>query len=1509
MKKIILSFLFFLAFLFVANAQLITSFSDDDDKFIKELNSFLSNTDKQKAKEIIEEFKIVWESDTLFTKEQKKIIHTLSNRMLKKKCRSYPHFSTFLKTLIAYTKTDMNNENYENWRKGYSALLKNKKASLRIIEYFLRTSESLWKDNVIYRSSSTEWKVDNNNYKYVFDGNNIKIVFGEVNLTCYAKRDSAIIFKTQGIYDPLKIKWTGVNGKVTWQRAGFEEDKVYAYLGKYQIDMKKSNYKADSVTFVNTKYFNEPLMGKLEEKVMADVKPEKASYPRFESYTKRFNIENIYENINYSGGFYMKGAKFLGKGDEKQNAYLYIYREGEIFLTTASRMYVFREDRIIAEKAAITFRLDTDSIYHPGLTFKYLVNKKTVTLIRDKKGLALSPFINTYHGIDMDVEQMTWKIDEPMIKLSALKSTSNINNSSFESSNYFRINRYFELQMNSEKNPLVEVRNYTRKYQTEVFTVEEFANYLRASLQQTKWYLMNIAFKGFVSYNFDNDEITVKPKLYNYIQASIGKRDYDVIKFESRTQGTENAKLSLLNFDLQIQGVEEIFLSDSQNVVIYPRGREINLRRHLNFDFDGKIRAGYFLFSGSNFFFDYEKFKIDLTDVDYVKMRVPSDKIDQNGMPIHVFVKNIIENVTGDLMIDDPNNKSGVKPHPEYPIFNSKKDAYVYYDNKKIFGGVYSRDIFYFQIYPFTMQKLDNMRKDELEFKGYFVSGGIFKPFEDTLRLMPDYSLGLIRKSPPEGYQVYGGKGKFTNDIILSNEGLKGSGTFDYITSTTTSDNFIFFPDSMNAFAQEFVVKEQKSGVEFPSVKGEGVDIHWMPYKDELFASDNKSPITMYDNNVTLHGTAKVQPDGLSGWGKLEFENAELLSDMFSFKNTAIDADTAFFNLKTLGTNDMSFKTENVKAHVDFEKRIGEFQSNGEASFVEFPQNQYICFMDQFNWYMDKEEIEMSASNKALDKLSLNKDTLSPTELEDIQLEGSQFISIHPRQDSLSFVAPSAKYSLRKNIINAKDVKFIRVADATVYPGDGHVIIEKKAKMRTLTDAKIIANITSRFHTIYNATANIYGKKDYTANGDYEYIDEINRKQIIHFDVIGVDSTIQTYATGSIGITDGFTLSPNFDYTGKVKMIASKQNLIFKGSAKIKHECEQIKPMWVKFESEINPKDIYIPISETPVDINNNALHAAFMITNDSAHIYPAFLNKHKKYSDTEVVSANGFLYFDKSSGKYKISSKEKLVEFNMPGNYISIHKSICNMYGEGKVNLGVNLGQVKISSVGNVTSSMDSSDVNFDIFLVLDFFFNNKLLEIMADAINATATEPVDFERIEFTKGMIELVGEEKANEFISNLSLGTFKKFPKELEKPIVFSDIKMHYNGASHTYTSDGPLGISNILKKQIHKFVDGHIEIIKKRSGDIFTLYMQLNESNWYFFTYRGGVMRVVSSNQEFNNIIKEMKPDDRKLKVEKGEKPYSYYPATPSIVKKFLKKFEEEEPDENDNENYDEEEEE
>jgi hypothetical protein len=144
-----------------------------------------------------------------------------------------------------------------------------------------------------------------------------------------------------------------------------------------------------------------------------------------------------------------------------------------------------------------------------------------------------------------------------------------------------------------------------------------------------------------------------------------------------------------------------------------------------------KLELDYLFFSGKKFSFEYDNFKINLVNVDSLRLMAETGKVDMYGNKLIKNVRTLIENITGDLLIDKPFNKSGVKSFPEYPIFNSTKDSYVYYDKNSILEGAYSRKDFYFQVYPYVLDSVDNFRKEGLEFKGYFVSGGIFPPFEE----------------------------------------------------------------------------------------------------------------------------------------------------------------------------------------------------------------------------------------------------------------------------------------------------------------------------------------------------------------------------------------------------------------------------------------------------------------------------------------------------------------------------------------------------------------------------------------------------------------------------------------------------------------------------------------------------------------------------------------------------------------------------------------------------------
>ena len=70
------------------------------------------------------------------------------------------------------------------------------------------------------------------------------------------------------------------NGSVTWERAGLAKEEVYADVKGYKISMKSAGFTADSALFYS-KYFENPILGKVSENVLSNRGIEKVTYPKF----------------------------------------------------------------------------------------------------------------------------------------------------------------------------------------------------------------------------------------------------------------------------------------------------------------------------------------------------------------------------------------------------------------------------------------------------------------------------------------------------------------------------------------------------------------------------------------------------------------------------------------------------------------------------------------------------------------------------------------------------------------------------------------------------------------------------------------------------------------------------------------------------------------------------------------------------------------------------------------------------------------------------------------------------------------------------------------------------------------------------------------------------------------------------------------------------------------------------------------------------------------------------
>ena len=123
----------------------------------------------------------------------------------------------------------------------------------------------------------------------------------------------------------------------------------------------------------------------------------------------------------------------------------------------------------------------------------------------------------------------------------------------------------------------------------------------------------------------------------------------------------------------------------------------------------------------------------------------------------------------------------------------------------------------------------------------------------------------------------------------------------------------------------------------------------------------------------------------------------------------------------------------------------------------------------------------------------------------------------------------------------------------------------------------------------------------------------------------------------------------------------------------------------------------------------------------------------------------------------------------------------------------------------------------------------------------------------------MAEILGKERGDKALSELNLyGNYKKFPDELEKAIFLGDVQMNYNKKTKSFISNGKIGVANLFKNEIYRYVGGIVQIKKQKAGDMLDLYLELDQGTWYYFNYFKGVMSVISSNQAFNNDVKEVK---------------------------------------------------
>lgn len=1512
-----------LAILGCAYQSSAQTYSQNREKFVKEyqkqVNEFGSKESQKLAKDQLGP--LLLESSNFPDRYFTQMINTC-NKLIEKRFGTDPEVIDYVFSVYSFVNKGLSESSYDAWHASVDKLIENRNKTK--LTKFLEFSSGFFSEGRINESSDFAWYYLGGSYEFETQKNAI-IKFTGGDLVCRVITnsntskeravDSIRVYQTTGEYDPALQKWKGRGGKITWERVGLDDTENFAELNAFSISTKRSAFNVDTVT-LSSSYLASPIQGRLAERATKRNDTDPQLFPQFLSFKQDVVIEDVVENIDYVGGFELKGASFFGTGNEKNPSRIEISKDGKPFITAKSAQIVVDKDRIRIEKAETSLYLNTgDSIYHPGADFSYDRIKKEVQMSRTNTGIGQAAFQDKYHQLEIYVSKIIWVEGTDKLSFTYEFGTGPEKRiARFESSKFFDERLYDRLQGLSSVHPLVAIANYSYKYDEETMKAGTAATALGLTKEQATPTLIQLSNLGFINYDTERDLVHVNDKLVTFVEAKAGTKDYDNIIFVSdqrpksppqldgktaieirqddylsyldsvfsdlnnqRRLMTEYASMDLATLNLKIQALDRVGISQRKNTTIIPDRSEVVVKENRNFDFSGWIFTGKAEINAVAANFTYDDFTIALLDTRETVFNVePFRKEHGPGL---VRMKSELAGVSGKLIVDHKNNKSGKNDlFDMYPRLIVENKTRIYYNDKSIYRGAYDSTRFYYTVEPFVKDSLHKFDRNNLRLNGDLTSAGIFPKMKQELKVMPDYSFGFNTEAPAGGYTFYGSDAKYDNIILLSNNGLQGAGKIDFIHSTSQTlktSLFAFLPDSTVGIV-DFVNLAHETSVEFPPVISDEAYISYVPKEDLLrVRSLPKKNLKFFDGESELRGGIEIRPEGMTGKGLMDMSGAIVISDDFNFKRWDIDADTASFDLKNNNPENteedpLAFNTKNVSAHISFKDRIGEFNSNQGESRVEFPVNQYMCLMDKFKWYMDNDEIDMERAQ--------NKDIAID---QGVDLKGPNFFSTHEKQDSLQFMAPKAKFNVRKKVIYCSDIEYLDIADARIYPDSMKLTIRKRAKIDKLENATIVANYITKYHKFDEAEVEIKARRDYSASGRYPYYDIDSNVYYVIMNNIKPDTAYQTTASGIVKQEDNFKLSPQFDYYGDMMIAAANPLITFKGATRINHDCDKFDRNWMAFTSEIDPRNIQVPVSQEMKDLEGGSISAGIVWRNspatDSLSLYPTFLSSLVDPNDPIVMTAAGYLQYNTDAKEFQIGSREKLVNRLEKGNFIALHTESCSMNGDGEISLGMDFGDVEVDAVGVVNYNQSTGETSMNITARMKMALDKNMMEDVAKRINGLeGMKDADFNSTTLEQAIRTWDDTKTADDFKAKfLTDGEVKKVPKGLNHSMTISGIRLSSfsgNQINGLITNVQSAVLVNMYGEPVMKYVPFRAffqQIYSGGGGDKFNLLIDIPGGMDYFMNYsmvkKDGTLLISTGDTELSTTISEMKDDKKKTK--------------------------------------------
>lgn len=1011
----------------------------------------------------------------------------------------------------------------------------------------------LLRDGCLYRGTAARWQAEpSGSFTFEDKAAGPAFYFRETDLVCRSAQDSMRLYAVSGFYYPVEDRFEGQGGTVYWIRAGLSPDSCHTRLENFSINLRQGRYQAEGAVHSNLYLFPRSLTGTFSDRLTAGNQRLKNLYPRFASQGESLSIAGIFEDMDLSGPFAQTGNR-IHFGSEGMPAVLQV-REGNLLRGRfVSNRFQVERGRIGSSQARFALYLEGDSLYSPSVSMRYEASGR-VFHIGEAQGTGLSvPFIDTYHRLRMELEAMRWHVGRGEVEIGLLEIPGRVGTVSFKSLDLYSPRELGIMMQGMEQNPLYLLASFAKRKKSNTLDIDALARMLGSSSTQALALLHPLIAYGYVSYDPAGKEVELLPQLFHALDVTAGDADFDEIEFKTTEEGIVKAVMRLDSLDIRMEGVPFVRLSSKQDVYAMPADSVVHIYKNRDFHFDGYFHAGIFNYRIRGGRFYYDRFQVDIADVQQLGLEVA--RMEEGELRKHA-VESVIRSLSGTVCIDDPGNKGGRKDYPEYPIFESKQPAYVYYDTPRIQQGAYAADSFYFEVDPFRMEKLNTIQADSIRFAGTLKSYGLFPDIREHLVVRPDYSLGFVAVAPDGGWAVYDANAAFAGELSLDNGGLQGNGDFSYMGSVARSGRFVFLPHGMNAAVRAFSFSDSLSRAGgFPSARAAGVRADFSR-RPPLFtlSSVKDSLLHFYREDWELEGSYSFSPGFSRARGVFRNQGRfRLQSSGFDLAPRSFRADTVHFRIHA---GDLPLlDTRQHALSLDLDADRGAFRSLDGRSPVELPANGYEGRVARLDWDMQACKVYMRHEGDSASMAAM-LDTMPAAGLFTASLPGEEFRSVRRAQAGLSFHATSSVFSYSDTLLEFGGVRRLLVADALFVPGQGRVEISRTGQMLPLRGARLYFGDRKRLHAFHGVSADILSSKQYRAAGLFDYKAPGLEAQSILF--TGIRPLREGYSQASTTIlADSGVLALNeaFQFIGKIGLNARQAYPFFSGSVRMTYQC------------------------------------------------------------------------------------------------------------------------------------------------------------------------------------------------------------------------------------------------------------------------------------------------------------------------------------------------------------------